>query len=136
MVSNKILILVATLICILVSAVMLFQYKNNNDILPIEPTVNDNEIIIGVSGMVVNEKESYKNMKDDDSFNKNIEVDVLIIGGGITGLTTAYYLKDSNLNVCLVEKNYIGMGVTSKTTGKINYLQETIYSDLTSKYSF
>lgn len=68
--------------------------------------------------------------------NKDIDVDVLIIGGGITGLTTAYYLKDSNLNVCLVEKNYIGMGVTSKTTGKINYLQETIYSDLTSKYSF
>ena len=41
------------------------SYKNNNDILPIEPTVNDNEIIIGVSGMVVNEKESYKNMKDE-----------------------------------------------------------------------
>lgn len=47
------------------------SYKNKNDILPIEPTVNDNEIIIGVSGMVVNEKESYRNMKDDDSFDKN-----------------------------------------------------------------
>lgn len=47
------------------------SYKNKNDILPIEPTVNDNEIIIGVSGMVVNEKESYKNMKDDDGFDKN-----------------------------------------------------------------
>ena len=47
------------------------SYKNKNDILPIEPTVNDNEIIIGVSGMVVNEKESYKNMKNDDSFDEN-----------------------------------------------------------------
>lgn len=75
----------------------------------------------------------YKNI---NKLNKDIDVDVLIIGGGITGLTTAYYLKESNLDVCLVEKNYIGMGVTSKTTGKINYLQETIYSDLTSKYSF
>lgn len=74
--------------------------------------------------------------KNINKLSKDIGVDVLIIGGGITGLTTAYYLKESNLNVCLVEKNYIGMGVTSKTTGKINYLQETIYSDLTSKYSF
>lgn len=36
--------------------------------------------------------------------NNDIFVDVLIIGGGITGLSTAYHLKDSNLKVCLVEK--------------------------------
>lgn len=47
------------------------SYKNKNDILPTEPTINDNEIILGISGMVVNEKESYRNMKDDDSFDKN-----------------------------------------------------------------
>lgn len=74
--------------------------------------------------------------KNINKLSKDIDVDVLIIGGGITGLTTAYYLKDSNFNVCLVERNYVGMGVTSKTTGKINYLQETIYSELTTKYSF
>lgn len=68
--------------------------------------------------------------------NKNIEVDVLIIGGGLTGISSAYYLRDSNLKICLVEQGYVGMGVTSKTTGKINYLQETIYSDLESKYSY
>lgn len=67
---------------------------------------------------------------------ENIDVDVLIIGGGLTGINTAYYLKDSNLNICLVDQGYVGMGVSSKTTGKINYLQETIYSDLENKYSF
>lgn len=67
---------------------------------------------------------------------RDIEVDVLIIGGGLTGISSAYYLRDSNLKVCLVEQGYVGMGVTSKTTGKINYLQETIYSDLESKYSY
>lgn len=66
----------------------------------------------------------------------DIKVDVLIIGGGLTGISSAYYLKNSNLKICLVEQGYVGMGVTSKTTGKINYLQETIYSDLEKKYSF
>ena len=60
--------------------------------------------------------------------NRNIEVDVLIIGGGITGISTAYHLIDSGLKVCLVEKNLIGSGVTSRTTGKLTYLQEDICS--------
>ena len=54
--------------------------------------------------------------------------DVLIIGGGITGISTAYHLIDSGLKVCLVEKNLIGSGVTSRTTGKLTYLQEDICS--------
>ena len=60
----------------------------------------------------------------------DIYVDVLIVGGGITGLSTAYYLKDSPLKTCVVEANLIGHGVTSKTTGKLTYLQETIYSTI------
>ena len=67
-----------------------------------------------------------------ESLNKDIEVDILIIGGGITGISTLYHLKDSNLKVCLVEKNIIGSGVSSKTTGKLTYLQENIYSKLKS----
>ena len=68
--------------------------------------------------------------------NKNINTDILIIGGGLTGLSCAYYLKNSNLNICLVESKYIGMGVSSKTTGKVTYLQETIYTDIEEKTSF
>lgn len=60
----------------------------------------------------------------------DIIVDVLIIGGGITGISTAYHLVDSNLKVALVEKNTSANGVTSKTTGKLTYLQENIYSKL------
>lgn len=74
-----------------------------------------------------------KNIKE---LNKNIKCDVLIIGGGMTGLNTAYFLSKSKLKVCLVEQGRIGMGVSSRTTGKINYLQETIYSDLEKYYNF
>ena len=65
--------------------------------------------------------------------NRNKEVDVLIIGGGITGLSTAYHLMNSNLKVYLVESNLIGHGISSRTTGKLTYLQENIYSKLKEK---
>lgn len=60
--------------------------------------------------------------------NKNIEVDILIIGAGMTGMTSAYYLQDQN--VCLVDANQIGHGVTLNSTAKINYFQERIYSKI------
>lgn len=75
-------------------------------------------------------------LKEVNNLKDNIDVDVLIIGGGLTGISCAYYLKDNNLKIAVVEKNSVGMGVTSRTTGKINYLQETIYSDLEERYSY
>ena len=60
-------------------------------------------------------------------------LDVGIIGGGITGLSTAYYLKDTNLKIALFDKGSIGQGVTSKTTAKITYLQGDIYQKLGSR---
>ncbi len=65
------------------------------------------------------------------SFSKKL--DVAIIGGGITGLTTAYYLKDSNLKIGLFDKGKVASGVTSKTTAKITYLQGDIYQRLGSR---
>ena len=62
--------------------------------------------------------------KSCDSLNNNLNADVLIIGGGMTGINTAYQLINTNLKVCVVEKNIIGSGVTSRTTGKLTYLQE------------
>lgn len=72
----------------------------------------------------------------EPKLDKNIEVDVLIIGGGITGLTTAYHLKDTDLSVCIVDQDKVGHGVSLKTTGKLNYLQEVIYSKIENEYSY
>lgn len=67
------------------------------------------------------------------SLEKDIDVDILIIGGGITGVSIGYNLIGSNKKVCLVEANRIGSGVTAKTTGKITYLQGH-YRDIYKKY--
>lgn len=53
-------------------------------------------------------------------------VDILIIGGGMAGVSAAYHLNNCNLNVCLVEKNKIGFGVTANSTGKLTYLQDIL----------
>lgn len=69
-----------------------------------------------------------ENLKDD------IETDILIIGGGMTGITLAYFLKDENLKITLVESNSIASGVTSKSTGKLTYLQGTLLDKIKNVY--
>ena len=77
-----------------------------------------------------------KGIKDKQfpALKNNIETDILIIGGGITGITTAYFLKDSKLNITLVEQNKIATGQSSNTTGKLNYLQGLIYNKIENIY--
>jgi len=60
---------------------------------------------------------------------KDLNVDTLIIGAGMTGLTTAYFLK-TNKSICVVDAGLVGHGVTLGTTAKINYFQQTIYTDI------
>lgn len=68
--------------------------------------------------------------KSCKKIDKDLNVDVLIVGGGITGLSTLYHLKDSGLNTILVERNVCGQGVTSRSTAKITYLQQNIYMNI------
>jgi len=58
------------------------------------------------------------------------ETDILIIGGGITGLTTAYLLKDINKKIILIDKSEVAHGISSKTTAKISYMQGTVYQKI------
>ncbi len=63
----------------------------------------------------------------------DIKTDVLIIGGGMCGLLTAYFLKWAGVDYCLVEAERVGGGVTGKTTAKISSLQGTVYQELLKK---
>ncbi len=71
-----------------------------------------------------------KNNIQNEKIEKNLTTDILIIGGGITGLTSAYFLKDYPGKVTLIDRKSIGTEVTSKSTAKITYLQQDIYQKL------
>lgn len=75
------------------------------------------------------------NISVEYSLKENITCDILIIGGGIAGLSTAYYLKDSNKKVVLIDKDRIGYGTTSKNTGKLDYMQGLIYHKIIKNYN-
>ncbi|WP_079709640.1 FAD-dependent oxidoreductase [Paraliobacillus ryukyuensis] len=61
---------------------------------------------------------------------KDTTADVVIIGGGITGITTAYLLRDTNLNVILIESDRLASGTTGHTTAKITAQHGLIYHQL------
>lgn len=69
--------------------------------------------------------------KSYKSLNKNINVDILIIGGGITGVNILYNLKDKD--VILVERNKLANAVTRNTTGKLTYFQENTLLNILKK---
>ena len=50
--------------------------------------------------------------------NENMHKDVIIIGGGLTGLSTAYHLKKKHRNILVLEKSGEIGGVIQ--TGKEN----------------
>ena len=62
-----------------------------------------------------------------EALNKHIKTDVLIIGGGITGLLTAHYLQQAGVNYILVEADTILSGITKNTTAKITSQHGLIY---------
>ena len=64
----------------------------------------------------------------------DLDVDVAVIGAGITGVTAAHLLKQSGKTVALVESNAIGHGATGYTTAKLTVGHSLIYADLVDSF--
>lgn len=76
------------------------------------------------------------NKTDYPKISNNFDTDVLIIGGGMTGIATAYMLSNYDLNITIVEADRIGMGVTANTTAKITSQHGLLYNYLLNSYDF
>ncbi|MCC9022532.1 FAD-dependent oxidoreductase [Bacillus nakamurai] len=75
----------------------------------------------------------WRNSADIPSFpalTEDTECDVAVIGGGITGLTTAYELTKRGFRVAVIEADQILNGTTAGTTAKITAQHDFIYADL------
>lgn len=66
---------------------------------------------------------------------ENLRADVCVIGGGITGITTAYLLQEAGRRVIVVEAQKLARGVTGHTSGHVTSLVDAYYHKVISSYS-
>lgn len=77
------------------------------------------------------EKDILENSK---KLEESVECDVCIIGGGITGISSAYYLSKSGKKVILLEREKLSTKTTGNTTGKITSQHGLFYKYLIDNY--
>ena len=63
-------------------------------------------------------------IKKFPALDRDLEVDVLVIGAGVTGITTAYLLKKAGLRVALIERERVAMMDTGHTTAHLTYVTD------------
>ncbi len=68
-----------------------------------------------------------------ESLEGDTKTDVLIVGGGITGVLCAYFLEQAGVDYILVERDRICSGITKNTTAKITSQHGLIYDKMIRK---
>lgn len=72
--------------------------------------------------------------KNYPSLERDLSVDVAIIGGGLVGITAAYLLSQEGLKTTVLEAGNILQGTTGHTTAKITSQHNLIYARLIKEY--
>lgn len=71
---------------------------------------------------------------DFDPIDGDHQVDTVVVGGGIVGVTTALHLQEAGKSVALLEANRIVEGVTGHTTAKLTAQHGLRYDDLITQH--
>jgi len=66
----------------------------------------------------------------------SIKTDIVIIGGGISGALTAYYLVKAGLDCVMVDARTIGLGSTCASTALLQYELDKPLSELAKQIGF
>ena len=86
-----------------------------------------------ISGKLPEVPESYWrtaiNFPEFPSLEEDIEVDVVIVGAGITGITSAYLLVNEGFKVAVLEAGKVLNGPTGHTTAKSTAQHDLIYDE-------
>ena len=78
--------------------------------------------------------ESCKKIGDFEKINKDYVADVCIVGAGICGLSTGYYLAKAGLKVIILDKDGVGEKASGHTTAKITLQHNLIYDYLINSF--
>src|SRR4030095_4552151 len=59
-----------------------------------------------------------------EAISSDISVDVVVVGGGLTGITAAYLLKKEGVKVALLERHRCAGGDTRRKTAHLTYVTD------------
>lgn len=83
--------------------------------------------------MAISKQSTWEDLKPLDRYPKfkgEAEADVVIVGGGLCGILTAYFLNQAGRSVILLEKSALASGATQLTTAFITKVVDTHLTDL------
>src|SRR5690554_5119090 len=75
-----------------------------------------------------------RNIPEYQSLHEDIQVDVVIVGGGITGITSGYLLANEGLKVAILEADQLLNGTTGHTTAKVTAQHGLIYDEFITNF--
>lgn len=58
------------------------------------------------------------------ALDQDIDVDVLVVGAGVTGITTAYLLLQEGVRVALIDRQHVASGDSARTTAHLTYVTD------------
>ncbi len=76
----------------------------------------------------------FQKIQPRPALEEEIEVDVAIIGGGITGLTTALHLIKEGKTVAILEAYTVGSGTTGNSTGNLYIETQPYFQNIVKKF--
>ena len=68
------------------------------------------------------------------ALDRDLEVDVVIVGAGLTGITASYLLRQEGVRVALIERSRVAAADTGRTTAHLSYVTDYRFHELVKRF--